>query len=39
MAKLTLEIITGERLLFREEEIDEVIAPGVEKVELNRFSV
>ena len=28
MAKLTLEIITGERLLFREEEIDEVIAPG-----------
>ncbi len=28
MAKLTLEIITGERLLYREEEIDEVIAPG-----------
>ncbi len=28
MAKLTLEIITGERLLLREEEIDEVIAPG-----------
>ena len=28
MAKLTLEIITGELLLLREEEIDEVIAPG-----------
>ena len=28
MAKLTLEIITGEQLLLREEEIDEVIAPG-----------
>ncbi len=28
MAKLTLEIITGEQLLFRQEEIDEVIAPG-----------
>ena len=28
MAKLTLEIITGERLLLREEEIDEVVAPG-----------
>ncbi|PZC47613.1 MAG: F-type H+-transporting ATPase subunit epsilon [Chloroflexi bacterium] len=28
MAKLTLEIITGEQLLLREEEIDEVVAPG-----------
>ena len=28
MAKLTLAIITGEQLLLREEEIDEVIAPG-----------
>ena len=29
MAKLTLEILTGEQLLYREDEIDEVIAPGV----------
>lgn len=28
MAKLTLEIITGEQLLYHGEEIDEVIAPG-----------
>ncbi len=28
MGKLTLAIITGEQLLLREEEIDEVIAPG-----------
>ena len=28
MAKLTLEILTGERLLFRQEEVDEVVAPG-----------
>lgn len=28
MAGLTLEIVTGEQLLFRETEIDEVIAPG-----------
>ena len=28
MAKLTLEIITGEKRLFRGEEIDEVVAPG-----------
>ena len=28
MAKLTLEIITGEQLLLRQEDIDEVIAPG-----------
>ena len=28
MAKLTLEIVTGERLLYRDSEIDEVIAPG-----------
>ncbi len=29
MAKLTLEIITGEQCLFREEEIDAVVAPGM----------
>ena len=29
MAKLTLEIITGERLLLREEDVDEVVAPGM----------
>lgn len=28
MAKLTLEIITGEKILLRETDIDEVIAPG-----------
>ena len=28
MAKLTLEIITGEQLLLHEEEVEEVIAPG-----------
>ena len=28
MAKLTFEILTGERLLFRQEEVDEVVAPG-----------
>ncbi len=28
MAKLTLEIITGEQLLYHGEDIDEVIAPG-----------
>ena len=28
MPKLTLEIVTGERLLLREEDVDEVVAPG-----------
>ncbi len=28
MAKLTLEVVTGERLIFRDTDIDEVVAPG-----------
>ena len=28
MAKLSLEVITGERVLFQQDEIDEVVAPG-----------
>ncbi|MDQ3442103.1 MAG: ATP synthase F1 subunit epsilon, partial [Chloroflexota bacterium] len=30
MAKLTVEIITGERIVYRQEEVDSVVAPGSE---------
>ena len=30
MAKLTVEIITGERIVYRQDEVDSVVAPGSE---------
>ncbi|HEV2066780.1 MAG TPA: F0F1 ATP synthase subunit epsilon [Thermomicrobiales bacterium] len=30
MAKLTLEIITGERVVFHQDDVDMVVAPGIE---------
>lgn len=30
MAKLTVEVVTGERVVFREEDVDMVVAPGAD---------